>query len=362
MKIKWYLPLLLFFLFACTEIYEADIDPPGRIPVIDAYIGNIAGVSYVRLSYSQPFDTLALPQRISSANIVVEDNTKIKTIFNETSRGEYKPANASFIGEPDKTYTLTIDIPGNGIYVSYPQKMLPPVNPSKISGGYATKTVLFENSTGQVRKREEDICEVYYDFKREGGEIPRLRFTSTQIVEYILSRGDMNPVVFYCWMTGNDNSLRFTNEKYGTLSGEINNQTVSVTSADKRIIVRDMSERTKTYTDSMVYTSEFRRIIRITHYRLNAASYAWYKGIESQSLSEGKIFDPLTSQLYGNLYCKSDPDLPVLGFFEVSPVTTTTWVISRDGPGTPITFRNVPNIYPPELGFTINNPPYFWIN
>jgi hypothetical protein len=362
MKSKWYLSFLLLFMLTCTERYDADIDHPGLIPVIDAFIGNNPGSSYVKLSYSLPFDTVALPQKITSAKVIVEDNTKIKTPFSETSPGEYKPANSAFKGETNKTYTLTIETPGKEIYVSYPQKMLPPVNPSKISGGYASKMVLYENSYGQVRKRVEDVCEVYYDFKTAGEEIPRLRFTSAQIVEYIITRGMINPVVFYCWMTSTDNSLRFTNERYATLSGEISNQTVAVTSPDSRIIVRDMSDRTLNYTDSIVYTSEYRRIIRINHYRLNPASYAWYKGIESQSLSEGKIFDPLTSQLYGNFYCKSDPDIPVLGFFEVSPVTTSTWVISREGPGTAITFKNVPDIYPPQAGFTINKPPYFWIN
>jgi hypothetical protein len=362
MKITGYFLFMLFFLNACTELYNADINNRQQFLVIDAFIGDSPGINYVKLSYSLPFDSVGTPQKISSAKVYVTDNLKVITPFTENTPGMYTPLNPSFTGVINKTYTLSVETPDKEIYVSYPQKLLPQVNPVKVSGGYGKKATLFENAYGQAQKREENVCEIYYDFKAIQEEVPRLRFTSSQIMEYIISKGIMQPVVFYCWYVYTDNSLRYTSEKYQTHSDEINNQIVSVTAPDSRITVRDMSLSTLTYTDSIINTSEYRRIIRINQYRLNPSSYAWYKGIESQSSSEGKIFDPLTSQLYGNLFCKSNPEKLVLGFFEVSPVTTSSWMVFREGPGTTITIKSAPNIYPPSGGFTLNKPPDFWIN
>ena len=107
---------------------------------------------------------------------------------------------------------------------------------------------------------------------------------------------------------------------------------------------------------------ENKRIVRINQFRLNDDSYTYYKGVENQSAADGKMFDPLPAQLYGNITCKSDPETLVLGFFEVSSVSTRSWSVLRYGPAYPILFTGVPNIYPPQRGFTIDKAPDFWIN
>jgi hypothetical protein len=262
-----------------------------------------------------------------------------------------------------------VETPDKKVYVSSPELLLPQVQPVKVSGGYATITKLRKTSYGNIISEENNVCEIYYDYKSGTEDIPRYRFTSSQILEYEIykalmpPRDDISGYLFYCWIVTNDNSLLFINEKYQTNAGEINNQLVCTTTPDNRIYVPDMSVKTLTYDDrSMVNAYGFKMIVRINQYRLNADSYEWYKGVESQATAEGKIFDPLISQLYGNITCTSDPEKLVLGFFEVSSVSTSSWSVSRSFPAYPITIKSVPNVYPPDQGFTINTPPDFWIN
>jgi len=361
MKQTIVLTVAFLFLLSCTELYEPDINNREQILVIDAFIGNTAGNSYVNLSLSLPFDSLGIPQKISSALVYVTDNQNIKTTFKSSSPGIYLPENNSFKGVTDKTYILTVET-DNQVYQSSPQKMLSPLNPVKVSGGYNRYSYLYDNGNGKVTPREEDVCEIYFDFKSTPGDLPRFRFTSAQIVEYTITKGMMNEMTFFCWFTTDDRSLRFTSEKYPSSSGEIKNQVVCVTDADGKIIVTDMNLQKRGYGDTVVTIHEHKRIIRINQYRLNPDSYLWYKGVEKQSSSEGKVFDPLPSQLSGNITCKTEPARDVLGFFEVSPVTTRSWVVYRGGPGIPVRMESVPNIYPPFQGFTINYPPGFWIN
>jgi len=362
MKLSRFYLVVFLFLLSCTELYEPDIDNRNQILVIDAFIGNSVGTSYVSLSLSLPFDSLGIPEKISPESVYVTDDQNIKTVFRKSSPGVYIPENYSFKGEINKTYILTVKTSDNQVFQSSPQKMLQPLNPVKVWGGYNKYSYLYDNGNGKVIPREEDVCEIYFDFISSSGELPRFRFTSSQIVEYTITKGMMNEMTFFCWFTTDDKSLRFTSEKYPSASGEINNQVVSVTDADGKITVTDMSLQKRGYGDTVVTIHEHKRIIRINQYRLNPDSYLWYKGIEKQSSSEGKVFDPLPSQLSGNISCLTDPARHVLGFFEVSPVTTRSWVVYRGGPGIPVKMESVPNIYPQSQGFTINYPPGFWIN
>jgi hypothetical protein len=360
---KAVLSIILFLsLIACTELYIADIDSNQQVLIVDGFLGNVPGNNYVTLSTSLPFDSVGIRKMIAGARVMLTDNTGSNILYTETSAGIYKPANKSFAGEINKTYTLTVETPDKQVYVSSPQKMLPQIVPSKISADYAKDVTLVKNLNGQIFRRENDICEVYYDFKNAGGEIPLFRFTSSQIVEYVIAKElPMPSFSFYCWYVVDDNSLIFTNEKYRTSADEIKNQIVCSTTSDKRIMVRDMILKTMSY-DTLIDWYETNRILRINQYRLNPDSYTWFKGIENQSAAEGKLFDPLATQLYGNITCKTDPDKLVLGFFEVSSVATFSWAISRNGLGTPIVIRSVPNVYPAPQGFTINILPAFWIN
>jgi hypothetical protein len=359
--------IMLAALYSCTELYEADIETDQEVLVVDAYLDNIAGNSYVLLTRSMPFDTLGQPRRVKGARVYLKDNTGLTINYKESYTGYFKPVSASFAGVANKTYTLTVETPA-GIFVSEPEMLMPQLVPSLVSGGYNKEEKLVKYYSGEIHKEVNDICEIYYDFKTTGTDIPRFRFTSSQIVEYLIYKELMPPrdaisgYMFYCWFVTDDNSLRFTNEKYRSGSGDIKNQIVSITTPDKKILVPDMDLQTLSYGDTLIDGYEFKRIIRINHFRLNEDSYTYYKGIENQSAAEGKMFDPLPAQLYGNIACKTNPVLPVLGFFEVSSVSTLSWSVSRYGPGYPIVIKKVSNIYPVQQGFTINNAPYFWID
>jgi hypothetical protein len=365
--VRWV--IFLTCLAACTDIYRAETDSPQQVPVIDAFLSNTPGNHFVRLSYSLPFDTVALTKKITGARIYVTDNTGKTIPFGEVSAGLYKPSDVSFAGEINHSYILTVEMPDKQVYVSAPEPLLPQVQPVKVSGGYEIITKLVKGSYGTIFSQDEPVCQLYYDYKTASEQIPRFRYTSAQILEYEIFKEVMPPVndisgyMFYCWIVTKNNTLLFTNEKYRTNAGEIINQLVSTTTPGIRIIVPDMSLKTLNYDATRTTDAyEYRMILRINQFRLNDDSYEWYKGVESQATAEGKIFDPLTSQLFGNITCKSTPDKPVLGFFEVSSVSTNSWSVSRNYPLYPITVKSVPNVYPSDMGFTINTAPAFWIN
>jgi hypothetical protein len=56
--------------------------------------------------------------------------------------------------------------------------------------------------------------------------------------------------------------------------------------------------------------------------------------------SEGKLFDPVATQLNGNIKCITDPKKKAIGFFEASSVSYSAYIVD---------FRNLINSQPALL-------------
>ena len=79
---------------------------------------------------------------------------------------------------------------------------------------------------------------------------------------------------------------------------------------------------------------------RFKQYTINEDTYNFYEEANSQLAASGKLFDPITTQLYGNMECTSDPSRIVLGLFEVSSVTQAAFVITKSP--RQVTYLDVP--------------------
>jgi len=50
-------------------------------------------------------------------------------------------------------------------------------------------------------------------------------------------------------------------------------------------------------------------------------SYQYWEKISKNSSGLGSVYSPMPSEIKGNIYCASDPSLPVIGYFEASGLT-----------------------------------------
>lgn len=359
--------ITLLGLSSCTEPYDDAPHSDKQVMVVNGFLSNWAGSSFVSLTLATSYDANGAPNRVTSAAVYITDNTGNTFRFREISAGNYYPVDTSFAGIINKTYTLTVKTTDGTEYVSKPETMLPEIIPAQAYAGYNQVEELIQNESGTSSLKLKDVSELYLDYNSNGEVTPRFRYTTSHLVEYIIDKllnpplGGVFGYTFYCWITSEDNSLRFTNEKYASNTGKISKQVVSVISADKVLEVPDMNTDSLSYADTLVKVPEYKRIITVHQYRLNSDSYNWYKGVESQSSAEGRIFDPLTAQLKGNISCTSDPDRTVLGFFEVSSVSDLTYSITRQVPGGEIIVDEVSGVFPKVKGFTIDNVPGFWV-
>jgi hypothetical protein len=342
--------IIVITISSCRVPYDPDIEGDQEILVVDAFLTNHTGASYVKLSTAIPYDSAKYCPRVQNATVSLIDENHNSIPFSETSAGYYEPG-ATFAGQINLAYKLNVIMPNGDIYVSQMETIPEEMEPVSVYGGYDQVEYLSEDAYGKTVKITEDVSVLYFDYIGETAA-PHFRYNSTQLIEYGIptERGS-----YYCWRTVTDNSLRFTNEKYTSSSVNVYKQEVSLSPASGRMLVDAI------YADSMIVVNEHKRIVIVNQYRLNDDSYAYYKKIKAQSDAEGKLFDPVISQISGNISCVN-ASKPVVGFFEASNLKTMSYAMSRNGLGSFITITRVNNLPPhPLSGYIFNQKPDFWV-
>jgi len=345
-----FIVIIVITFSSCRVPYDPDIEADQEILVVDAFLTNHTGASYVKLSTAIPYDSAKNYPSVRNATVSLIDENHNSIPFSETSAGYYEPG-TTFAGEINLAYKLNVLMPNGDIYVSQFETIPEDMEPVSVYGGYDQVESLTEDDFGKTVKVTEDVSALYFDYI---GEIsaPRFRYNSTQLIEYGIP--DLMGY-YYCWRTVTDNNLRFTNVKYTSSSINIYKQEVSTSPASARMIVNAI------YADTMIVVYEYKRIVEVKQYRLNDDSYAYYKKVQAQSDAGGKLFDPVISQISGNISCVN-ASKPVLGFFEASNLITMSYAMSRNGLGSNITITPIDNLPPhPPAGFIYNERPEFWI-
>ncbi len=111
----------------------------------------------------------------------------------------------------------------------------------------------------------------------------------------------------------------------------------------------------------------------IDEYELNEDTYNYYTKLNSQLDANGKIFDPVYEQTKGNIKCISNPDIIVLGNFEISSHKEYRYFLNYRRESQTFTLKQIPYFYDiPEEGEVIyvlatgsiigdyDFPPDFW--
>jgi hypothetical protein len=78
------------------------------------------------------------------------------------------------------------------------------------------------------------------------------------------------------------------------------------------------------------YTEIYDYLINARVHSISKNAYTFWKNVQDQSRKTGGITDKLPAQIVGNLRCMSNPEEPVLGYFEVSGVSTKKARVKRN--------------------------------
>lgn len=355
---------------SCYKPYTADIDSYEKILVVEGMITNEVATYKIRVSYATPFYNNNTRQDVNSANVFVMDDLGNNYPFSESLNGYYLSDSLQFTGHPGSTYTLYIETDDGEIYISDPQFLKPAYYPDTVYAGAEYQETFSRFNTSIVIIRGANI---FIDMKSLKDTLPHFRFTSSLVKEYFYREDSLGLLnFFYCWQTVFEiPEINITHNKFSSDSSAINKHAVYFISDGTSVLGMfynhgprqpDLSYKAL----STVWLLPFdivHRILSLNQYSLNNETYLYYKSIYEQYISEGKLFDPITVQLNGNIHCTTNPAKKTFGFFEASSVSRSSYIIGfRYSWNNLYDVKRIPYNPPPQPdGCRIFIKPSFWV-
>jgi hypothetical protein len=354
--------IIIGLLTSCYKVYDPEIDTDKKVLVVNGMITNKTDTYHILLTYAESFNSGGTGLPVSAANVYVTDDQGNSYIFHERGIGNYISDSLQFTGHPGRTYWLHVVTPDGEEYKSDPQPLFPEASPDSVYAEFDNKVIL-ERTTGL--KVNTHGANMLTDIRNQTDTLPRFRVTSNLVTQYLYGE-------YYCWKTDNANpNINLTGGEYSEGSSSIKKHAVCFLDDNlfcyAVIYALRYSEKDSSYhvvrgTDYQSFMIHH-RILYLNQYTLNNETYLYYKSLDEQMQSEGKLFDPIAAQLNGNIKCITDPEKKAIGFFEASSVSYSAYMVDfRNLKNAQPSIIKIPYILPPEPnGCRVNSAPLFWI-
>lgn len=348
-RINLFIFALLMISASCREEYYPSIDAGENALVVYGLLTN-AHVPYaIKLNRAVPYNSNDVQPAVSGALVYVIEGDK-QYLFHETVTGKYTSDTTKFIALSGHRYTLHIETPDGKIYESSSEVLPSPPRLDSIYGSLTDKEYLYRDVHGQLTTHLETGVETLINFTDTSATTHQLRFDPTLLIEYtyIQQKSTSFPLIVYMWKKVNPNNIV-------SLTGSDDN---ARTTSNFPVCFFPLE---KYLYDIQSFQSIENWILGIKIYTLNDESLDYYQGIVEQTSATGKLFDPITSQLRGNIRCITHPDKLVLGLFETSSYNEITYHI-RPGQANNNYFYQLTESIDgiPSSGKSVQERPDFW--
>lgn len=284
---QWALLWCVALLGSCIDPYVPEgVGAAPNYLVVDGYL-NSRGSSTIKLSRTYRLEANAAPPQETGATLFIEQQAGPRFPLSETSPGTYTSQNLTL--NAGSSYRLFISTQRGQQYASafVTAQITPPIDSVtwRKSNTGITIAVNAHDDTGSSQ---------YYRWEcEETWEITPLLFPQ---LEYFNS--DLRPnTVFYpriCW--GNE---------------QVTDIKLSKTTNLTQDIISNYALRSYSTTNERFYN---RYSILVKQYALSRQEYQYWELLEKNTENIGTLFDPLPSQLTGNVRSLADEAEPVIGY------------------------------------------------
>ncbi len=346
--------VILLFAGSCKEPWFPEVEGLENTFIVEGLVTDMEGHSYVALNYYSPGSPKPyLPVRY--AIVHVKDDLGNSFDFRHEGfrdSGRYVPLSPHFRAEAGRSYTLHIEMPGEGEYESAPQEILPPAKIDEVIARPVVRQVLLDDFRGRPQQTWIQGRDVFIGMSLENQDVLRLRIEPELLLFY--TRNEVIPPaanIYYGWKKIRPAFIsNFNLQRFGQESADFRDHLLCFLHKEKRNYNLKPDEHIHKY------------IMIIRYYTLNHESYRFHIEAEKQLSSENRLFDPVPGQLPTNIICLSHPGRPVAGFFEASSVRSETYLQEDQNPDYSYDFIRVEDMDLPVEGSWLNEKPPFWID
>jgi len=315
--------ILILFSTGCVQEYIPPVKPSGSSwLVMDGSLNSGPGPVSLTLSRTTNLDTTA-QQYERGATIIVQGDDSSTYILAESSPGTYTANDLNL--NSNKKYRLKINTSNGDVYASDFVPVIP--NPPLDSIDYQLNgegLQIFVNTHNPQNNTRYYKWQYKETWEFHSAYLSKLKYVidpEPQGYVYSLKPGVVayyppdpyDSSIFICWQS--DSSTEILLGSSAALSEDlIHLPIVTVPTGSQKLTV--------------LYS------INIIQYGWSEAGYQFLQAMKKNTENTGSVFNPLPSQLVGNIHCLSDPSKMVVGYFNVSPEQERRFFISAaDVPG-----------------------------
>ena len=299
-KILIFLTLTPVIMVRCIEPFYPDIEEYENVLVVDGLITNENMVYQVKLSRTMQFGDIN-KKPVPGAAVQVVDDLGSTYMFREIKSGTYQSYPEEFVGQTGRKYKLLIETSEGNKYESAFEEL----------------------------KQIPEIDSIHWQYKEKPSTDPDNPVKGIEIL--VDTHDPENKTRYYSW-----NWLEtwefFTPYHKDTLPGHCwkydSSRVIQIGSTDH--LTEDILQNYPLYYISgSTNRLSLRYSVLIKQYSLTKEAFNYWSRIKETNENTGTLFDPIPTQVTGNVTDLNDPDKPVLGYFQASAVTTGRIFIDR---------------------------------
>jgi len=346
---------LIYILFSiisftsCEEYYTPKIDVVEGQLVVEAMITNDLTQNFVRLTKTTSFYDKLPAEAVPGAEVSLAEIGGKVIKATESNTGNFF---FNSIPTAGKNYKLLIKL-NNDSYESEIVTMPPIPSITDFYTGHVEKKEYRTDGYGVPVPYTIVGSEIYMDAPSTA-EISNYRFSTRRILEWFYNppaTAGPPPPSHYGWLSYYDYGLfNIAGQKQFSQNNKIEKHPVVFLPYDTRDQLKP---------DSIANGW----IVIVDEYGTSKGSYEFHEKLNNQFAATGSLFDPIQTQVYGNITCVSDPSKTVFGYFDLNSYKQERFYIYLSGPNpnNSVVFRQIFKYpYIPDTGETVGFPPDWW--
>jgi len=347
-----YLALLLALFTSCEEYYKPDLEVVSPTLVVESHLTNNVAQSFVRLSMTKDFYNTTANQDVVGAKVELVQSGGLILKGIDGGTGYF-----TFTSSPTPGGKYFLRITNQKDIYESETVLMPPL--PQIDSLYTIHNVDKSYRTdafGSPELVETPGRKVYIDAPITSS-LEYYRFDSRAVLQWVYSPPapvpsfGPPPPPWYGWKSIYD---------LGTFNLAGPKEFSSSNKVTKHSIV-SLAYNSQLYLDSASQVGAG-WILILDEYGTTKSSYDFHEKLNKQLSADGSLFDPVLTQIYGNIKCTSDPTKIVLGFFELNSYRQYRYFLNLGiDEGSKVVQRRL-NRYP-EIsyeGHLIGERPLFW--
>jgi hypothetical protein len=287
---------------SCIEPFTPEIPDYENILVVDGMITDELKPNLVKISRSFSYGEYN-PEPEMGALVSVMDDAGGNFYLEELEPGHYYTDEDEFAGEPGRAYQLHFTLSDGKEYVSdyVILKKAPPVE--SLEAYYTQKETADPDHFI-------DGVQVYLNTSDPQNQTRYYRWEWEETWEYTVPMRIPDANIYRCWRSDLSRTILVANTGQLTSDRIIDFPVHFISAESNRLRI--------------LYS------ILVKQYALSQPAYDFWKMHEDQGENAGTLFDPIPTEIPGNIYNPDDPEEPVLGFFEASGTSSMRIFISPD--------------------------------